>query len=218
MRRALGRGLDVAVSRQPSTCAASSRRHHHSPQRHTCIGNAELRSIWQAVPADPRPPSLPPAFPCPVRACVRAAGSPAGQREPLGWPPTLDVRMRVDLAYVIHSMYCAAPPAARALRLLLPAGGPDDRCAARARGGAGRIGVGWAGSLLLLAAIAAVVAAWAVQGRVGRKLGRDGGAATAATRSSSSRWHPRPLRPPEVATAWRLCVPHMSGTCTRQAA
>ncbi|GLI70445.1 hypothetical protein VaNZ11_015358 [Volvox africanus] len=58
---------------------------------------------------------------------ANAAGATPGEREPVTWPATLDVKLRVDLSYVIHSLYSHTTPHARAMRRLVTAGGADQR-------------------------------------------------------------------------------------------
>ncbi|KXZ45286.1 hypothetical protein GPECTOR_56g382 [Gonium pectorale] len=61
-----------------------------------------------------------------------AGGATPGEREPVGWPGVLDVKLRVDLTYVVHSLYSHTAPQVRAMRRLLPcnsSGGPADASA-----------------------------------------------------------------------------------------
>ncbi|KAG2482783.1 hypothetical protein HYH03_018321 [Edaphochlamys debaryana] len=67
------------------------------------------------------------ALQCTTGGASAASGATPGEREPVTWPPTLDVRMRVDLSYVVNALYSHTAPAARAMRRLVTPGGSDQR-------------------------------------------------------------------------------------------
>ncbi|EFJ46262.1 hypothetical protein VOLCADRAFT_121079 [Volvox carteri f. nagariensis] len=64
---------------------------------------------------------------CTTGGASAASGATPGEREPVTWPATLDVKLRVDLSYVVHSLYSHTAPHARALRRLVTSGGPEQR-------------------------------------------------------------------------------------------
>ncbi|PNH11983.1 hypothetical protein TSOC_001138 [Tetrabaena socialis] len=64
---------------------------------------------------------------CSSGGASAAGGATPGEREPVTWPSTLDVKLRVDLTYVVHSLYNHTAPHARAMRRLVTPGGPDQR-------------------------------------------------------------------------------------------
>ncbi|GFR45310.1 hypothetical protein Agub_g6670 [Astrephomene gubernaculifera] len=64
---------------------------------------------------------------CTSGGASAASGASPGEREPVTWPTTLDVKLRVDLTYVVHTLYNHTAPHARAMRRLVPAGGSDQR-------------------------------------------------------------------------------------------